>query len=139
MILICAAAQADAVNEAVAEALGNSAGARNLSVPLSSDGAAITHYGGHGWFRDNQAKALSQIAGLTISGADVNAPPFEHWLVAIKAQNVRTVAVDENDLEKFTVEERREPTKVAEVNAAKEVFASKPTVKLTGGEEVLSG
>ena len=130
VVLICSASDADRVNEEVAALLGDADGARNLSRELSADGASVTHFAGHAWLTDEQVKALSGIAGLTMHGAVIDGKPFDNWLVALKTAGIREVERDEQDASKLTVAARREPVDAKRIEDAKAIFNATPDIRV---------
>jgi hypothetical protein len=122
-VLICVAARLAAVNEAVAAALDDPIGAANLYVPLSIDGNTITHYGGHAWLTDEQAKALAGIPGLMMRAVVLDGQPFDHWLVALKEADMLAVKRDRKGVTK--IEPRKEPENPGRISIAREKFEQK--------------
>jgi hypothetical protein len=137
-VLMCAAADADAVNAAVAELLGNPPDARNLSVPVSKDGSTITHYAGHGWFTNAEVKLLSTVPDLEIEAAVLDRDPYDNWLSVLKAKSALSVKRDEADPKVITIEPRREPQDAKRIEDAKAVFEAKPR-EVTGIEKAVGG
>lgn len=130
VVLVCEASAADEVNARVAELMGDPEGAQNLSRELSTDAVNVTHRAGHAWLTDEQCKLLSEVKGLTMSGAALDGRPRDHWWQVLEEMGARpfTVREDKDGKPERVIADARPPDDAERVAVARSDFVAKPVI-----------